>query len=72
MYHLRFDEMMALGEKFLELKTDTPKVFYIWGHAYEMDYDSTYWAKLEEFFKLISGREDIFYGTNKEVLEDRL
>lgn len=24
--------------------------------------------KFEEFCKLISGREDIFYGTNEEVL----
>ena len=38
------------------------------GHSYEMDYRPDYWIKLEEFFKLISGREDIFYGTNAEVL----
>ena len=67
-YHLDFDEMMALGEKFLSLKADTPQIFYIWGHSYEMDYDSENWAKLEAFFKLISGKDDIFYGTNKEVL----
>ena len=67
-YHLDFDEMMALGEKFLSLKADTPQIFYIWGHSYEMDYDSENWAKLEAFFKLISGKEDIFYGTNKDVL----
>lgn len=67
-YHLRFDEMMALGEKFVALEADTPQIFYIWGHAYEMDYASDYWVRLEAFFKLISGHEDIFYGTNKEVL----
>lgn len=69
-YHLNFDKMMELGEKFIQLKTDEPQIFYIWGHAYEMDYESDYWTKLEEFFKLISGKEDIFYGTNKEVLLD--
>ena len=67
-YHLHFDKMMALGEKFLDLTPDEPKIYYIWGHSYEMDYAADYWIKLEEFFKLISGREDIFYGTNKEVL----
>ena len=67
-YHLNFDKMMELGRKFVELKTETPKIFYIWGHSYEMDFESDYWVKLEEFFKLISGRDDIFYGTNKEVL----
>lgn len=25
-------------------------------------------ARFEDFLKLISGREDIFYGTNREVL----
>ncbi len=67
-WHLDFDDVMSLGRKFIELKTDTPKIFYIWGHSFEMDYDSSYWMKLEEFFKLISNKDDIFYGTNKEVL----
>lgn len=67
-YHLHFDEMMALGEKFVHLQADTPQIFYIWGHSYEMDYQSDYWVRLEELFKLISHRDDIFYGTNKEVL----
>ena len=67
-YHLDFDKMMKLGEEFIELKPETPKVFYIWGHSYEMDYGADYWVKLEEFFKLISNKDDIFYGTNKEVL----
>lgn len=67
-YYLEFDKMMELGRKFVELKTDTPQIFYIWGHSFEMDYEEDYWVKFEEFLKLISGKEDIFYGTNKEVL----
>ena len=67
-YHLDFEKMMYLGQKFIEMHTETPKVFYIWGHSYEMDYGADYWVKLEEFFKLISNKDDIFYGTNKEVL----
>ncbi|MBR5295605.1 MAG: polysaccharide deacetylase family protein [Clostridia bacterium] len=67
-YHLNFDQMMALGQEFLSLKTEEPKVFYIWGHSYEMDYRSDYWVKLEEFFRLISNKDDIFYGTNKDIL----
>lgn len=67
-YHLDFDEMMELGRKFVELKPTTPKIFYIWGHSFEMDYGADYWVKLEDFFKLISNREDIFYGTNKDIL----
>lgn len=67
-YHLHFDDMMRLGEQFVNLKTDKPQIFYVWGHSYEMDYDSAYWMKLENFFRLIARREDIFYGTNSEVL----
>ncbi len=67
-YHLEWDKMFELGERFVNLQAETPQIFYIWGHAYELDYNTSYWAKLEEFFKLISGREDIFYGTNREVL----
>ena len=67
-YHLDFEKMMQLGREFVEFKPKEPKVFYIWGHSYEMDISADYWIKLEEFFKLISNKEDIFYGTNKEVL----
>ena len=67
-YHLDFDEMMKLGQEFLDMTPDEPKLFYIWGHTFEMDYDSLNWHRLEEFFRLISGHDDIFYGTNTEVL----
>lgn len=67
-YHLDFDNLMSLGQQFIDLKTTEPQIFYIWGHSYEMDYYPDYWIRLEEFFKLISNRSDIFYGTNKEVL----
>ena len=67
-YHLDFERMMELGQQFVALEADTPQIFYIWGHAYEMDYRPDYWIRLEEFFQLIANREDIFYGTNKEIL----
>ena len=67
-YHLDFEKMMQLGREFVALKPETPKIFYIWGHSYEMDYRPDYWIRLEEFFQLISNRGDIFYGTNKDVL----
>ena len=68
-YHIMaFDRMMQMGREFVDLTPEKPQIYYIWGHSYEMDYRPDYWIKLEEFFKLISGREDIFYGTNAEVL----
>jgi hypothetical protein len=50
------------------MNADSPKIFYIWGHSYEMDLAPENRVKLEEFFRLISGRDDIFYGTGREVL----
>ncbi len=67
-YHIDLDKVMELGQKFVDLKPEKPQVLYVWGHSYELDIDTSYWVKLEEFFKLISNRKDIFYGTNKEVL----
>ena len=67
-YHLSFDTLMKLGQQFVDLETQTPKIFYVWGHSYEMEYENDWWVKVEEFFKLISNREDIFYGTNQEIL----
>lgn len=55
-------------KQFVEMETDKPALLYIWGHSYEMDFGDR-WAELEEIFKLVSGREDIFYGTNREVFE---
>ena len=66
-HHEDFDRMFEMAETFLAMNPTTPQIFYIWGHAYEFDVQNT-WAKMEEFCKLISGREDIFYGTNREVL----
>lgn len=66
-HHVDWDNLFALGEKFLSLNPDSPKLFYIWGHSYEFDiFDD--WNKMEDFLKLISGKDDIFYGTNKQVL----
>ena len=68
-HHVEWDWLFRLGEEFLALKPDTPKLFYIWGHAYEFDIRNE-WGRFEEFLKLISGQDDIFYGTNRQVLLD--
>ena len=67
-YYMHVDQMMQLAREFVELETEEPKIYYIWGHAYEMDYADDCWSKFAELCEFISGREDIFYGTNKEVL----
>ena len=67
-YFIHTDDMFRLGREFLELETDEPKLFYVWGHTYEMDADFISWERFEEFCSMMSGHDDIFYGTNKEIL----
>lgn len=67
-HHLSFEHMAKLATRFLASTDECPQILYIWGHAYEMDYESENWSKLEQFFQLISGHDDVFYGTNAQVL----
>lgn len=60
-------DLHRLAEEFVNSNPTTPQIFYVFGHAYEFDIDNS-WAEFEEFCKFISGRDDIFYGTNTEVL----
>lgn len=55
-------------DKFLSLDSSTPALLYIWGHSYEMDAEYITWEKFESICKKLAFRDDIFYGTNKEVL----
>lgn len=64
-HHQQWDQLFEMGEKFLEAEDG---IFYIWGHAYEFDIFPERWQQFEEFCRMISGKADIFYGTNKEVL----
>ena len=60
-------QLLRLAEDFVALSPDEPCLFYLWGHSYEFDqFDQ--WELMEEFCKIISRRDDIFYGTNSEVL----
>mgnify|MGYP000538080289 CR=1 FL=1 len=59
--------VQKLVDEFIALKPDSPKIMYIWGHAYEFDIRND-WDRFEEVLKRLSGHDDIFYGTNKEVL----
>lgn len=59
--------LFELLDKFINLKPDKPQLFYMWGHSYEFDTDNN-WELIEEFCKRVSERDDIFFGTNDEVL----
>ena len=55
-------------DRFLSLEASEPQLLYIWGHSYEMDAEYITWEKMEKVCKRLSGKSDIFYGTNKDVL----
>jgi peptidoglycan-N-acetylglucosamine deacetylase len=59
--------LMKLAEEFVSMNPEEPKIFYIWGHSYEFDVEGR-WDRMEKLCAFLSNREDIFYGTNSEVL----
>lgn len=45
-----------------------PKLLYIWGHSHEFERMVT-WAEIEEFCKIVSGDDSIWYATNIELYD---
>ena len=67
--HRELEIRDKLAKDFVEIETETPRIFYIWGHSYELDVHEKIWEEFERFCEFISGRDDIFYGTNDEVFK---
>lgn len=67
--HHNDEKLFALAEQFLaaEGSEEHPLLFYIWGHSYEFDVNDN-WERIEKLCQMLSGREDIFYGTNAQCL----
>lgn len=61
-------KLLDLCHQFLDSNPDSPQLFYIWGHSYELDIDDS-WSYFEEVCKLLGGRDDILYCTNTEAFE---
>ncbi len=71
--HHADERLFELADKFVN---SSPKkesffttdgwLFYVWGHTYEFRTDED-WARIEDFFKLVSNREDVWYATNIEI-----
>lgn len=45
-----------------------PRLFYIWGHSYELDRDNN-WEHMENICQKLSGNDDIWYATNIEIYD---
>lgn len=67
--HHKNPRLMTLAQQFLDSKnSETPKLFYLWGHSYEFDQQNN-WNVIEDFAALMGGREDIWYATNIEIYD---
>lgn len=65
--HHNNPRLMDLADLFLaDTYSPAPRLFYLWGHAYEFDEDNN-WDVIEAFAEKVSGHDDIFYGTNMEI-----
>lgn len=62
--------LMELAKKFVAPDGKTaPKLFYVWGHGYELDGDDN-WNVMEELAMfLYQFREDIWFATNGEIVD---
>jgi peptidoglycan/xylan/chitin deacetylase (PgdA/CDA1 family) len=45
------------------LNANSLALFYVWGHSWEYDGSGSKWAEVENFFKIISKNQDIYYAT---------
>ena len=72
--HHNDSEVFKLVDRFTSyevpsyLATRHPKLFYLWGHAYEFD-DQNNWDRMEQICQKLSGKEDTWYATNIEIYE---
>ncbi len=59
----------ALVERFMRpMLYDRMRLLYVWGHSFEF-YNEEKWQAMENFCREISGRDDVWYATNIEIVD---
>lgn len=59
--------ILQLGERFLHtFDWEELPLMYVWGHSFEFGREGN-WDLIEDFCRLMSGKEDIWYATNLEI-----
>lgn len=67
--HHAHPKLHELFERFAGPAPYAPlQVMNVWGHSFEFDMNNN-WSIIEDFCKLASGREDIWYATNIEICD---
>lgn len=65
--HHNDKRLFELADKFLNVGNRSAlQVFYLWGHTYEFAGNYN-WNRIEDFFRKLGGRDDIWYATNMEI-----
>ena len=64
-FHLS-PEIDGLADRFLAEERDETMLFYIWGHAYELDWHDK-WEQIEVLFAKLAGHPEIEYATPCEI-----
>ena len=70
-FRFKDDMLLEKASEFCKLDTQHLTIMLVMAHTYEFD-DPKYncsWQKVEDFYKTVSGRSDIWYATNGEVIE---
>lgn len=62
------DHFLELDLTKLYIAVRSPKLFYLWGHAFEYE-QAHNWELLDEICQKLSGHDDIWYATNMEIYE---
>jgi peptidoglycan/xylan/chitin deacetylase (PgdA/CDA1 family) len=63
------ENLIELGKEFLALPyKNRPHLMYVWGHSNEFDKDNN-WSLIENFCEIMSGKDDIWYATNIEIVD---
>ena len=67
--HHNDPQLMELAEAFVAEGEPRPRLFYLWGHAYELDGDDN-WEVMEELCAFIARHADaIWIATNSEIMD---
>lgn len=65
--HHDWEGLDGLIEEFLNYNGNEPAALCIWGHSYEFELKDN-WERIERICSSLAGKDDIFYGTNSEIL----
>lgn len=64
-----YPNLMELTDEFLtKTATEKPFLLYVWGHTYTFEGKNN-WELIEEFFKKVSGHNDVWYATNDDIFD---